>query len=273
LSKKRKEQAMYLDRKKLNKPKKESVIVFCCHVLNDDIMREFKKIKDSCSKNFDIVLSYDNSRHDLKIDSRYKYNIIYKGIGKKLGYKSKPFVNIPERHLKYPELYFSPEYHVLAFYLKNQSYKYYWRMDYDVRFNGKWNKFFDSFLKNDADLIAANLKRYSKDDKWIMWNKINLVGIDNNQKVAVFFPLVRFSNRALRLLDRKYKTGIYGFCEVIVPTLLNLEGFKIQDIGKQWYDDSIYWLRETTLKKKNKLHHPVGCLRVVYLPWHDLKKS
>jgi len=268
------EQAMYLERKKINKPKKESVILFCCHVLNDNIMREFRKINDYCSKNFDIVLSYDNSRHDLKIEGRYKYNIVYNGIGEKLGYNSKLFVNIPELHLKYPELYFSPEYHLLAFYLENQNYKYYWRIDYDVRFYGKWNKFFDSFLKNDADLIAANLKSYIEDEykKLWMWNKINLVEVDNSKKLRVFFPIVRLSNRALRLLDRRYKTGIYGFCEIIVPTLLNLEGFKIQDMGKQWYDDSIFSMDETTLKKKNKLHHTVECLRVVPMPWHSLKK-
>jgi hypothetical protein len=51
------------------------------------------------------------------------------------------------------------------------------------------------------------------------------------QKRGSFLPIFRLSPRALRLLDQKYRAGVTGFSEMVVPTLLHLEGYKLQDIG------------------------------------------
>jgi hypothetical protein len=152
---------------------------------------------------------------------------------------------------------------VLDFFLKkNPTYKYYWRIDHDVRFNGLWSKFFDYFIENDADFIATYIKKYSDDPEWVWWNKIS-IEIPISQQMGSYFPIVRFSSRSLKLLDEKYKSGIYGHSETIVPTLINLENFRIEDIGKKWYDEETFFPSNPPygtiprMQKRNKLSHSI----------------
>jgi len=235
------------------KNKKDTVILFCCHFLNRHIIKEFNRLKDSCSDKFDVILSYDNTRKDIKMFDKNKSHIFNIKDIKNLGYPFKEEESI-WYHIDYP---------ILHFFLKNPNYKYYWRVEYDVKFNGNWNIFFENFLENNSDLIGLYVKNYKDDpndsfseDFWPNWNKTNLK-INNDKKMAIFFAIQRFSNRALDLLNKKYKSGIYGFCELIVPTLVNLAGFKIQDIGKKWYDIDTMRFNDKPLSKKNKLIHPV----------------
>jgi hypothetical protein len=235
---------IYLNVKRRNRPRKETVILFCCHFQNESIMNEFKKIVDSCNENFDIILLYDISQSSLKISNQYNYHFVHSGTIRKLGYKNEG------------GFWYNTEYAVLDFYLKNPYYRYYWRMDYDVKFNGEWADFFNSFLENDSDLLATYVRRYEDKKQWRWWDSLS-IKIDTDKKIGVFGPLLRYSNRALKLLDEKYKSGIYGFNEIIIPTLLNLEGFKISDIGEKWYDRSTFLWRGEVSREKNKLLHPI----------------
>ena len=223
---------------------KNTVILFCCHFLNKKIIKEFKKIKDSCSKDHDIVLLYDNTRNDFKINADYEYHIIDDKVGERIGYKSS------EKGISYDGLY-----PVLDFFLKKSNYEYYWRIEYDVRFAGSWDIFFNHFLDNDSDLLATSVKTYAQNPEWPCWGKLNF-NVEKSRQIGIFFPVVRFSNRALKLLDNKFKSGIFGFCEVIVPTLISLEGFKINDIGKKFYDSNTFRFRRYVIKKSGKLLHP-----------------
>ena len=58
--------------------------------------------------------------------------------------------------------------------------------------------------------------------------------------------------------------GKWGYCEVLVPTVLNAQGYKISDLGNTYYDRKRF--RAATfmpvgpifLLPKDKLYHPIG---------------
>jgi hypothetical protein len=148
------------------------------------------------------------------------------------------------------------EYPMIDYYLRNPQHDFYWRIEYDVRFSGDWDVFFRHFLDNKADLLATYIKTYKDHQDWRWWNEINFK-VDRDDLRGMFFPVVRFSRRSLACLDQKYRAGALGYCEIIVPTLLNMERMNIEDIGKRFYDLFTVNVNGIVIRKKRKLHHPV----------------
>ena len=68
---------------------------------------------------------------------------------------------------------------------------------------------------------------------------------DFTEKFGSFFPIVRLSNSALKLLHELLFDGIYGYSEGFVPTILNYHGFKLDTIfdntskGKYFDNDKV----------------------------------
>ena len=238
---------------------KKTVILFCCHYLDESIRNEFIKLKNECSRNFDVVLSYDNTREDFEpIDDSANHIFDRKKISS----------------LDYPlftgNIWHNADYPVLDYFLNNPKYDYYWRIEYDVRFAGLWSMFFKYFLNNKADLLGAYLIKYPEDPMW-HWTKSNL-NVDKESLRGIFFAVVRFSFKALKTLDEKYRMGCCGYSELIVPTLLNLESLEIQDIGKRFYDRFTFSYSSIVIKKQGKLLHPVKKIGTVIRFWRTAKK-
>jgi hypothetical protein len=53
---------------------------------------------------------------------------------------------------------------------------------------------------------------------------------DLKEKYGSYFPLVRLSNEALRVLVEEHEKGLYGYSEGYVPTILNYRGLKLYSI-------------------------------------------
>jgi hypothetical protein len=154
------------------------------------------------------------------------------------------------------------EYPIIDYYLRNPQYDFYWRIEYDVNFGGDWSYFFRHFIDNKADLLATYVKTYQDDPHWNWWNAINLQ-VEQDYLRGIFFPVVRFSRKSLAFLDRKYRAGTLGYCEIIVPTLLNMERMNIEDIGKRFYDLFTVNFNGIVIKKRGKLHHPVRKMKFI----------
>ena len=229
-----------------------TVILFCCHFLSSEIEREFSRLKKCCDKDFDVVLSYDCSRDPDRISRDFSSHLFTAEQIRKMGYE------FPEHE----GVWYHIEYSIIDYYLRNPQYDFYWRIEYDVRFGGDWGDFFRHFLDNKADLLATYVKTYKEDPHWNWWNAINLQ-VEQDCLRGVFFPVVRFSRRSLASLDRKYRAGALGYCEIIVPTLLNIERMNIEDIGKRFYDLFTVNFNGIVIKKKGKLHHPVRKMKFI----------
>ncbi len=122
---------------------------------------------------------------------------------------------------------------VLQFFLKHPGYDYYWVVEDDVRFNGHWTEFFQSFAGMDHDFISCHLRRYEQEPAWFWWRTLihPEVTVPVEERIRSFNPIYRLSNRALRFLHQALSDQWIGHHEVLIPTLLHREGMSILDFG------------------------------------------
>lgn len=122
---------------------------------------------------------------------------------------------------------------VMNFYRSHPDYDYYWVVEYDVRFSGHWNDFFSAFAVSSSDLLCTTLARYAETPDWYHWNSLDIPAqqIDRKNFIRGFFPVCRFSNRALARLHEDYSVGANGHQECLMPTLLYHAGLTLEDIG------------------------------------------
>jgi hypothetical protein len=122
---------------------------------------------------------------------------------------------------------------ILDFYLSHRNYDYYWVIEYDVRYTGKWDKLFGSFEKFDHDLITSHIRRFSEEPYWYWWDSLHHPSetIERSLYVRSFNVIYRISNRALKFIHEAQLGGWRGHPEVSLPTLLLHKGYKILDFG------------------------------------------
>ena len=161
---------------------------------------------------------------------------------------------------------------VLQFYLKHPGYTYYWCIEDDVAFSSNWKNFFENVSPAlDYDFITSHIRRYSDLPTWYWWNtlKVPQGEFNNEEKLNSFNPIYRISNKALKYIDACLKNGYSGHHEVLLPSLLRKEGFKIADFGSvdNHVTPKLSYCTLGTMRwkpvfffpgnKKNKLYHPV----------------
>lgn len=125
---------------------------------------------------------------------------------------------------------------VLDFYLKNPSYDFYWFIEDDVRFNGPWEDLFNYFTNQpeQPDLISSHIRSFTEEPDWYWWNTLYHfnTNIPHRLRIRSFNPLYRISNAALSCIHYILGTDKWrGHHEVLLPTMLSLEGYRIADFG------------------------------------------
>jgi hypothetical protein len=175
---------------------------------------------------------------------------------------------------------------LIDFYFSNRDYDYYWIIEDDVRFSGKWGHFFNGFLptKKNYDFISSYVKPYEQEPNWYWWDSLRhpYIKLPNYILLRSFNPIYRISKSGLEYIYQLLSTEKWeGHHEVLLPSLLNLEGFSLSDFGGDGpfvqKGDKNRSYTETfldhngalnhgtmrfrpvidTLAEKNKLYHPV----------------
>lgn len=122
---------------------------------------------------------------------------------------------------------------VLKFYLTHPDYDYYWILEDDVTFSGKWDTLF-SYYKNDVtDLLSSHIRTYSDYPEWPWWVTLESKEEDFEEKdvICAFNPIYRLSNRALKCIHESLSNGWRGHAEVVLSTILRHNGLTLKDIG------------------------------------------
>ena len=206
----------------------DTVILFMAHYLTDAIMNEFRSIREGCSPNFAVRLLYDNSREDF--DSSFFDEepdvFLYTWNDVKTKYESMDtdFKSVVPGNCIFP---------ILMFVKTATEFKYVWRIEYDARFSGDWNLLFHYFAKDPSDLLGTTLFRYNFRPEWNWWRSLKspIHDLKKNSLLRGFFPVFRLSSKACAILEEAYRAGWKGHYEVSIPTILNLHGCSIEDIG------------------------------------------
>ncbi|MCD7937999.1 MAG: hypothetical protein LUG98_14170 [Tannerellaceae bacterium] len=140
----------------------------------------------------------------------------------------------------------------------------------------------DYFSHIDADLLTSRVRSFKEDKYWYWWNTLRLTNkrIEKDKLLASFNPIYRLSGKALILLNKCLSEGDGGHNEVIIPTLLNYENYKILDFGgrgnfvPQGSEDKFYLCEDDLYIWGTMRHKPSFKEDEIYLPnmlYHPVK--
>lgn len=252
---------------------KEKVFLLALHFCSKNILREFKKIRRATEEMGASFLLYHQRENECvshQILNQPHY-IITDSMLSKIGYA--PFQGnlIPGRTI-----------FLLMQFFRQYQYKYYWFIEYDVRFTGDWKGFFSHFDKRDEDFLAAHIRRYPDEPDWYWWQGLShpKENVELSKRLRAFCPIYRISWPALKCIDEMYKRQWSGHQECLLPTLLCHAGFKLGDFGgngefvlpgdknrfyidsntSALFDGSLRFLNPFLClfnKPRDKLYHPV----------------
>jgi len=202
-------------------------------MISQNIVNEFKHISKGSEGIGEAYMLYDDKNIDIpKEVKKHKYFCFNKEEISDLNYPivndAKRIADVPSQNsLRKSNFQLS----ILKFFIENRDYDYYWYIEYDVRYSGKWRDFFDYF-NNDKDLITSHIRSYDEEPKWPFWylEHPNL-SIPDLKRIRSFNPVMRISNKALTYLHESLMDGWIGHLEVLIPTLLHKNGFELEDFG------------------------------------------
>jgi len=122
---------------------------------------------------------------------------------------------------------------LLQFFLKFPGYDHYWVIEDDVRFTGEWKYLFDYFNKYEHDFISCHIRNFAHEPEWVWWSSLvhRSRSIPVDMRLRSFNPIYRISRRALHFVHHSLLDSWKGHHEVLLPTLLYHNGYKILDFG------------------------------------------
>jgi len=215
--------------------KNSNVILFQTHIITKDILHEFQKIFTATEGYADTYLLYDDKGMTVPNEvEKLKYFSFNKKTISQLNY---PMVIDEKIVSQFPNIkaihHVQNQLGLINFYLENQHYKFYWFIEYDVRYSGNWEEFFKCFDdKNKSDLLTAQIRFYNEEPEWNLWYLNHPVySIDESKRIASFNTIMRLSNEALKFLHDSLSDGWAGHLEVLIPTLLHKKPFILEDFG------------------------------------------
>lgn len=205
---------------------KNTAVLFISHLINEDTMKKYIKLKNELFDTCDVFwVLQKECNNDISLpDDILFYTFSMASI----------------REMKYEPLYDDSIYCNVNFVLQrffkdNPKYERYWSIEYDVIFTGNWHTLIDSFEHKDADLISCHIAKYTKgiNEHWDWWKP--LVWVDEEiplgECVKAFNPIYSLSNKALEFLDEFLRKGNSGHFETVMSTALHYHGFKLLDMG------------------------------------------
>lgn len=150
------------------------------------------------------------------------------------------------------------------------SLPFYWQRDERVYADIDWSAFESSLTGSTADLIATEVRSYAEDPAWDWWSSLKHGGLGVNLSlgVAALMPLARYSRRAAEVVLSASQAGWTGHPEALIPTLVNVAGLAIEDVGGsgsftpegrkgRWYDKRTWHWKGPVEFVPDKLHFPV----------------
>ena len=173
----------------------------------------------TCQSNFDEDLKkyiFNPLYNDIKNNDKYDFYVLYNKQKKSdpdLYLDGINVINFDNEYIfeKYKHLYFGYDdergsyntyYMLYEFYLLHKEYDYYWTIEDDVYFTGKWNNLFNYYENTNYDLICTHY--YNKTAFPWKYNHINNVlgkkYFNNDTFGLAFLPIARLSNNLINTI-------------------------------------------------------------------------
>lgn len=163
--------------------------------------------------------------------------------------------------------YFYAHFRMLVYFIKNPNFNYYWFFDDDVVFEGNLNSMLNKYSILKEDFLAIQIFKKEDYPRFPNVSVINrrMNGSKGNwlsfcpgpgdyfksQEIHMgsFYPVVRYSNRALMYLLGLNALDYYGYSEGFVPTSLASAGFSVSSMLNE-FNEFLIECDECTLYHK-----------------------
>lgn len=208
------------------------------------------------SKNKEFKLDFDYTEDDIRKNLNFNKQLSTRHYWNSVGNR-----NI---------VWFYAHFRMLNFFIQNQDYDYYWFFDDDVKADN-WSEFFKGFDGDDSDFISYFIfknknvgsqenvpvidNRTFSNDQWFFRfpGDGDKLPKEINELFGSFFPVVRFSKRALKALLKIHEAGYDGYSEGFVPTVLNFLDFRLRTMftpenKSDFFDNNIVNLTHKNIK-------------------------
>ncbi|MCM1311786.1 MAG: DUF707 domain-containing protein [Bacteroides sp.] len=204
----------------------KQAVLLVTHFYDEHVLKKYERLRKELHEDtYDIYLLYntDNKRETYRIPESVNACIYNLDDINSLGYESIMEEMLPG----------SCHFPVLKFYKDYPSYSHYWFIEYDVEFTSSWNMLLDAFRRKRYDFISSCVEKYDAQNNgdWYWWKRFNNVGYPLEKCVKAFNPICRYSNRALRYIDKFQKAGHSAHSELLIATCLYNAGYSIADFG------------------------------------------
>ena len=212
-----------------------------------------KKFSSHFGKNFFVLFDNQNNIDKNTIHNKYDSQICLYNNDDFNKYNFNRPINLKHRWGNHQNpKYFYAHFRMLVFYISNPNYDYYWFFDDDVDFTGNLKDFLNEYNEYNDDFIAiqafkkenyTNLPRISVINNRMSGSHGNWLHMcpgpgDNFKSIDIhigsFFPIVRFSNRAMKYLLDLNNNNFYGYSEGFVPTSLASAGFTVSSMKDEF---------------------------------------
>ena len=253
----------------------KNLVFITSHVINHNIIREYKKYLNI--KNHDIIFCLDNSNGRFSNKKEPIQELEFYGEKVKCflfdydmhkQFKLPDYTNGEDRSFR-NIMWYNCDYRF--YYVKPffPSYDYYWQSEYDIYCNGdSYGPFFEKYKDNNKDILISYLNKYPHNSDWCWSHRIDWIYKDI-QFYTSFFPLTRLSAEAVDFLYQRRlehielfeqsneKTKRWIHCEAFCPTELlnnNFTGDRI-DENIRLMEWNIFG--DDFAVRNNKLYHPI----------------
>ena len=205
-------------------------LLYVAHQLDAHVIAGWRALCDSCvDRGYHPVFLYDDSRHDFaeapEMAGGGRYLFTYAQLKREFPFRTyDPQRPVDQGNATFP---------ILAFFRERPNHTSYWRVEYDVVFDGDWFDFFSAFAENDADLLTTTLYGPAIRPDWGWWPTLGKPWHDHRRlrRLRAFMPIARLSQIACVTLDRAYRKGWFGHDEAAVPSILHSHRLKLEDLG------------------------------------------
>lgn len=198
------------------------VCLLVTHRVNEAILRKYRRIEASFDGDT-VLLIHAVSEIQTDLLQGIDYRLVTDSMLNELKYTRFCDTLVPG----------SNHFLLLWFFLHAPAYEYYWNIEYDVDFSGRWQTFFlEIDGRIDADFISSHILRPGDDPYWYWWNSFHTqTALPLDKRLRSFNPIYRISRRALAYLDVFLKEGNWGHHEILIPTVLYHASFRLVDFG------------------------------------------
>ena len=259
-------------------------ILYLSHFVNGTLWRSFKRLRNECATLADVYYTLNLDSESIPPGAKGTFPIT-PAQRAKLGHPSRVgagwWMDTSLSHILDIQSGFDQV--LLAFRQIKPEYDYYWIVEYDVEFSGRWSELFNSFADNTSHLLCTSIFRHETNPTWAWWKSLVWPDPVKPQLIRAFFPFARLSAQAIDAIIAAGQNGIDGFYEAVWPTVLHHNGLIIEDIGgdgpfvrpgniNRWYTST---LTSETLSPGTFVARPIRFRpgREPNKLWHPVKRS